>query len=81
MPGRRVLGVLLALAREPALARVALVQLVRTAPARWWARPPFLPLPDPAYLRFRIETHRGTGGRMEVDDVVAYLRWCASMRR
>lgn len=81
MRGRQALRLLGALAREPTLVPIALVQLVRMAPPRWWARPPFLPLPDPDYLRFRIETHRGEGGRMEVDDVVAYLRWCASVRR
>ena len=30
-------------------------------PPRWWARPPFLPLPDPDYLRFRFETQYGAG--------------------
>jgi hypothetical protein len=48
----------------------------------WWRRPPFLPVPDPDYLRFRLETaYGGTGeGPFEPADLVAYLRWCRAVR-
>jgi hypothetical protein len=74
-------GVGIALLREPGLVPVALRQLGALAPHRWWARPPFLPVPDPAAVRFRIETHRGAGGIAEAADVVTWLRWCAAARR
>ena len=49
----------------------------RLAPARWWARPPFLPVPAGAYLRFRLETQYGDPDHpIEPADIVAYLRWC-----
>ena len=34
------------------------------------------PLPDPDYLRFRLETQYGAGGRPDPRDLVAYLEWC-----
>jgi len=51
----------------------------RLAPARWWARPPFLPVPAGAYLRFRLETQYGRTGRPEAEDVLGYLRWCRDL--
>ena len=37
---------------------------------------------DPDYLRFRLETAYGSGGEhIDPEDLVAYLRWCRSMRR
>jgi len=45
-------------------------------PRRWWRRPPFLPLPDAAYVEFRMETAFGSGGRPEAADVVRWLTWC-----
>lgn len=43
---------------------------------RWWARPPFLPLPDRGYVRFRLVTAYGATGRPEARDLVEYLEWC-----
>ena len=34
------------------------------------------PLPDPAYLRFRLETQYGTDRAPDPDDIVTYLHWC-----
>ncbi len=65
-----------AVLRRPRLWLTALRQLTRAVPRRWWARAPFVPLPDRAYLRFRIETAYGVGGRPRADDVVRYLEWC-----
>jgi hypothetical protein len=76
-PGGRfwVRAALLVLAR-PALWPTALRQTLRLARPRWWSRPPFLPVPDRDYLRFRFETQYGAGGRPDAHDLVAYLEWC-----
>jgi hypothetical protein len=66
---------LLVLAR-PSLWGVALRQAFRLARPRWWARAPFLPVPDADYLRFRFETQYGAEGRPDPRDLVAYLEWC-----
>jgi hypothetical protein len=67
----------LAVAARPSLWGIAVVQVVRLARRGWWRRPPFLPVPDREYLRFRLETQYGDPGhRIEPDDIVAYLRWC-----
>ncbi|HRW36621.1 MAG TPA: hypothetical protein P5254_02905 [Aquihabitans sp.] len=74
------LGVVAAVARHPELWATAGRQVVRMAPSGWWRRSPHLPLPDPAYLRFRLETQYGDDHDPEPADVVAYLRWCRSVR-
>jgi hypothetical protein len=66
---------LLVLAR-PSLWLTALRQAGRLARPRWWARAPFVPLPDPDYLRFRFETQYGASGRPDPHDLVEYLQWC-----
>ncbi|QXC62283.1 hypothetical protein KSP35_05610 [Aquihabitans sp. G128] len=70
------LAVLVGLARRPALWPVAAQQAARLARPGWWRRPPFLPLPDPDYLRFRLETQYGSDREPEPHDVVVYLGWC-----
>jgi hypothetical protein len=47
----------------------------------WWRRPPFLPLPDPDYVRFRLQTAYGSTGTPAGDDLVAYLSWCREFNR
>jgi hypothetical protein len=59
--------------------RLAL-DLLRTAWAfrrrRWWARPPFLPLPDREYLRWRMYTaYADENAVPPADDVVRFARW------
>jgi len=66
---------LLVLAR-PSLWWTAVQQALRLARPRWWTRAPFLPVPDPDYLRFRFETQYGAEGRPDPHDFVAYLEWC-----
>jgi hypothetical protein len=72
-----------AVAVRPVLWTTALRQWGRMVPRRWWTRPPFLPVPDRAYIRFRMETAYGAssphGGR--ADDLLAYLRWCRDTER
>ena len=65
-----------ALAREPQLWPTALGQAGRLAPPGWWKRAPFLPLPDPEYVRFRLDTQYGAAGDPDPEDLVVYLRWC-----
>jgi hypothetical protein len=76
-------GAAVAVLRQPVLWPVAVRQARRLARPGWWRRPPFLPLPDRAYLRFRMVTAYGGDGRRgpERDDVVAYLRWCRAWQR
>jgi hypothetical protein len=72
----------LAVAVRPHLWSIAMVQLHRLSPSGWWRRWPPLPVPDPAYLRFRAETAYGDPSRPpEASDVVAYLNWCRRSRR
>ncbi|HWA40793.1 MAG TPA: hypothetical protein VG712_04225 [Gemmatimonadales bacterium] len=42
----------------------------------WWSTPPFLPLPDRTYLRWRMYTAYGTEDAVPpVRDVVRFARW------
>ena len=42
----------------------------------WWRRPPFLPLPDREYLRWRMYTaYADEQAVPPVDDVVRFARW------
>lgn len=76
--GRALREVVPAVARRPDLWPAAARQAWRLVPRRWWATRPFLPLPDRAWLRFRLETQYGGDGTGPVDpaDVVAFLEWC-----
>lgn len=77
-----MLRILSAVARRPDLWATAARQVrVLTRPG-WWRRPPFLPVPDPDYLAFRMETMYGDrAAKPAGPDVVAYLEWCRSHRR
>lgn len=67
---------------RPWLWVTAVRQLRRLVPDRWWSRRPHLPVPDPAYLRFRLVTaYGGAGGDPRPDDVVTYLHWCRAWPR
>lgn len=71
-----------AVARRPLLWPTAVRQYRRTVPRGWWARPPFLPLPDRDYVRFRLVTQYGSNRRAPVpSDVVNYLTWCRQWER
>ncbi len=55
--------------------------LAATAPRGWWRRPPFLPLPDGDYLRWRVATAYGDeAAPVDADDVVAFLAWSRKQR-
>ncbi len=59
--------------------RLAL-DLLKTAWAfrhrEWWARAPFLPLPDRTYVRWRMYTAYGDEAAIPpLEDVVRFARW------
>jgi hypothetical protein len=72
-----------AVARHPSLWATGVRQALVLAAPGWWRRRPFLPLPAPDYLRFRLQTaYGGAGDRPPAPgDLVTYLRWCRSARR
>lgn len=74
-------AVVAAVAARPWLWPTAARQVVVLARAGWWRRRPWLPLPDPAYLAFRLETmYGGRAPEPRAGDVVGYLRWCRGQR-
>lgn len=83
MTVRLVLRVAAVVVCRPHLLVAAVVVARRLVPCHWWRRPPFLPVPDAAYVQFRLETaYGGAGTRLpEVDDVVTYLEWCRRFPR
>ena len=61
---------------RPGLWSVAVRQVFRMAGRHWWRRWPFLPVPAPAYARFRAITQYGDpDAAPTVDDVVTWLSW------
>ncbi|MGH9007628.1 MAG: hypothetical protein ACRDV6_07945 [Acidimicrobiales bacterium] len=67
---------------RPRLWRETGATLRRLAPTGWWRRPPFLPVPDATYWKFRMHTAYGDQltGRPTRADVVDYLEWCQRVR-
>jgi hypothetical protein len=80
-PFHVLLGAVLAVSVRPALWWSTLRLLGRIARPGWWRRAPFLPLPDAAYVRFRLETAYGADGTPATRDLIAYLRWCRERDR
>lgn len=71
-----------AVVHHPSLWATGIVQVFRLAPTGWWRRWPPLPMPDPGYLRFRLQTAYGDPDRdPEPEDVVTYLRWVRETAR
>lgn len=66
--------------RHPQLWVTAVSQGLRLASPGWWRRRPFMPLPDPNYMRFRMETQYGDQ-EPSPQDVVTYLRWVRQANR
>ena len=74
--GRVVLALTLRAAVNPRLA----LDLVKTAWAfrrrDWWKQPPFLPVPDRTYLRWRMFTaYADEDAVPPPEDVIAFARW------
>ncbi|HVF32059.1 MAG TPA: hypothetical protein VM933_03380 [Acidimicrobiales bacterium] len=82
MSARWLARAFLAVLVRPGLWGVAVVQLLRLAVPGWWRRWPPLPLPDPAYLRFRLQTQYGDPEHdPEPADLLTYLHWCRGYGR
>jgi len=62
--------------RDPRLAAALLRVAWRFRRRRWFRRAPFLPIPDRAYLRWRMLTAYGDANAVPtVEDVARYVRW------
>ncbi len=72
----------LAVLVRPVLWGTAVRQLLVLAVDGWYRRPPYLPLPDRDYFRFRMQTAYGDADRdPEPADLVTYLHWCRAWPR
>lgn len=65
--------------------RVA-IDLLRMAWAfrrrNWYAKAPFLPVPDPAYMRWRMYTAYGDEDAVPpIEDVIRFARWRREVMR
>jgi hypothetical protein len=79
MSARWVARAFVAVLVRPALWVTALVQVFRLASPGWWRRWPPVPMPEPDYLRFRLQTQYGdTEREPEPADLLSYLHWCRS---
>ncbi len=77
---RTVIRAAAALRRRPDLWPTALASYRSLVPNQWWRSRPFLPLPDPKWLRFRMVTAYGGDGtidgrKLAADDLVLWLEW------
>ena len=80
-PPRWWAGVVRRLLPRPDLWATALLTAVRLAAPGWWRRWPPLPVPAPAYARFRLVTAYGGPATPPSEDVLTYLAWCRQQRR
>ncbi|HYD10250.1 MAG TPA: hypothetical protein VEA78_09110 [Acidimicrobiales bacterium] len=66
---------------RPALWLTALRVWRLHLPDRWWSHRPFLPVPDRAWLRFRLQTQYGDpNARPDPADLVTWLEWSRGWR-
>jgi len=76
---RTLLSAAGALRSRPDLWPTAIASYRSLLPNRWWRTRPFLPLPDPDWLRFRLVTAYGGDGTVDggvaSDDLVLWLEW------
>jgi hypothetical protein len=65
---------------RPWLWATAVRTVLRAAPTGWYRTWPFLPVPDPDYLKFRLLTMYGSEGDEPAEinhkDVILWLEWC-----
>ena len=65
---------------RPWLWAAAAKTVLRAAPNGWYHTWPFLPVPDPDYLKFRLLTMYGSDGEEPAEinhkDVILWLEWC-----
>lgn len=79
----QLIGALLRLGlRRPGLVPAMLAAGWRFRARGWYRRAPFLPLPPPAYLDWRLHTAYGGGDVVPPQaELARYLRWTARMNR
>ena len=69
-------SVLRVILRHPTLWPEAVRTLVAFTPSRWWAQRPFLPVPRPEYIRWRLQTAYGTSDATpDPRDLLHFLQW------
>ena len=67
--------------RHPGLAADLLRVSWRFRARDWWRRPPFLPIPDRVYMRWRMHTAYGDDDAVPpARDVERYARWTGKQR-
>ena len=67
--------------RRPRLWLEAVRALVAFTPSGWWKRSPFLPIPRPVYIRWRLQTAYGSAEASPPPaDLVHFLEWRRSQR-
>jgi hypothetical protein len=67
--------------RHPTLALDLLRVAWRFRRRRWFARPPFLPVPSMTYVRWRMHTAYGDDRAVPpAADVIRYARWAVRKR-
>jgi len=66
-----------AVAIRPRLWSTAISASLELAPKGWWKRKPYLPLPDPHWMHFRVVTAYGGDGSlpMRPQELVTWLDW------
>jgi hypothetical protein len=70
-----------AVARRPRLWPAAARAFVMHVPSGWYLRAPFLPVPDRAWIRFRLQTAYGDPAAVpDPDDLVTWLEWSKGWR-
>jgi hypothetical protein len=73
---RVVLLLTLRAIREPTLAAALLRVAWRFRRRRWFRQPPFLPIPDRTYLRWRMLTAYGDPDAVpSAEEIARYARW------
>jgi len=61
---------------RPRLWRTSVSAFFSLVPERWWMRRPFIPIPDPDVVAWRVTTAYGRDEMTLVwDDVLSYLEW------
>jgi hypothetical protein len=79
---RRWLPAIAAVVRRPHQWLAGTRAYVTHVPPGWFRRAPFLPVPDRAWIRFRLQTAYGDPEHApDPDDVVMWLEWSRSARR
>lgn len=71
----------MAVAKRPRLWPAGVRAYVTHVPPGWYRRAPFVPVPDRAWIRFRLQTAYGDPQHApEPDDVITWLEWSRGWR-